>query len=94
VGPDGPAARKNGKAFSVCPRTFACVLECELSGTFGLSAHDRQHPYQFNNAQDVMSFVDGHVGYIRMHWNGTKGFDGNSALYEPPLGYEYMWLGK
>jgi prepilin-type N-terminal cleavage/methylation domain-containing protein len=93
-GPDDPGARMNGKAFSAVREPSRVVLECELSGAFGLSAHDRQHPYQFNNARDVMSFVDGHVSYIRIHWNGIKGFDGNSALYEPPLGYEYMWLGK
>jgi hypothetical protein len=31
-----------------------------------------------------MSFVDGHVSYIRIYWNGVKGFDGISAFYGLP----------
>lgn len=39
-----------------------------------------------------MSFVDGHVSYIPIYWDGVKGFDGISAFYEPPPGYEYKWF--
>ena len=48
----------------------------------------------FNNARDVVSFVDGHVSYIRIYWNGTNGFDGIAALYNPPGGYEYEWFAN
>jgi len=66
----------------------------ELSGALGLSAHDRKDAYQFNNAPNVMSFVDGHVSYLPIYWNGVKGFDGCSAFYEPPAGYDYKWSEK
>jgi hypothetical protein len=66
----------------------------ELSGACGRSAHDRKEPYQFNNAPNGMGFVDGHVSYIRIYWNGVKGFDGISAFYEPPAGYDYKWSGN
>ena len=41
-----------------------------------------------------MSFVDGHVSYIKIYWNGSQGGDGFSAFYEPPAGYEYKWSGN
>jgi prepilin-type processing-associated H-X9-DG protein len=67
------------------------VLAAEISGGVGLSAHDRREPGQFNNALNVMSFVDGHVSYIRIYWNGTRGLAGISFLYKPPAGYDYKW---
>jgi hypothetical protein len=41
-----------------------------------------------------MSFVDGHVDYIKIYWNGVIGLDGFPALYEPPDGYAYKWTGN
>jgi prepilin-type N-terminal cleavage/methylation domain-containing protein len=92
--PDTPEARMGQKPFSSVREPSRVVLVCELSGAYGLSAHDRKEPYQFNNAQNVMSFVDGHVSYIRIYWNGVKGFDGIAAFYEPPAGYDYKWFGN
>jgi prepilin-type N-terminal cleavage/methylation domain-containing protein len=66
----------------------------EISGRGGLSSHDRRQPLQFPDARNVMSFVDGHVSYIKIYWNGTQGPDGFSAFYEPPDGYEYKWSGN
>jgi prepilin-type N-terminal cleavage/methylation domain-containing protein len=86
--PDTHAAQKLLASVSE-PGRF--VLVGEISGGCGLSAHDRREPYQFNNAPNVMSFVDGHVSYIQMYWNGVKGLAGISFLYEPPAGYEYKW---
>ncbi|HEX4342353.1 MAG TPA: hypothetical protein VH255_03125, partial [Verrucomicrobiae bacterium] len=70
------------------------ALISEDSGGLGLSTHARMQPLQFQDAKNVMSFVDGHVSYIRIYWNGTEGVDGFSALYEPPDGYEYKWSGN
>ena len=41
-----------------------------------------------------MSFVDGHVDYIKIYWNGATGGDGFPAFYEPPAGYDYKWTGN
>ena len=92
--PDSPNTRMAGKAFSSIREASRVVLIGELSGGFGLSAHDRRHPYQFNNARNVLSFVDGHVAYVAVYWNGVEGFDGIAASYEPPVGYEYRWLSE
>jgi prepilin-type N-terminal cleavage/methylation domain-containing protein len=66
----------------------------EISGGGGLSSHDRRQPLQFQDARNVMSFVDGHVSYIKIYWNGTQGPDGFPAFYEPPDGYEYKWTAN
>lgn len=92
--PDSKNTRVAQKAFSNVREPSRLLLVGELSGGFGMSTHNRKEPYQFNNAQNVMSFVDGHVSYIPMYWNGVKGGAGLSALYEPPAGYEYKWSEK
>lgn len=70
------------------------VLAGECSGALALSTHNRKQPYQFNNAMNMMSFVDGHVSYIRIYWDGVVGFDGIAGFYNPPPGYEYTWFGN
>jgi hypothetical protein len=50
----------------------------------------------FNNARDVVSFVDGHVSYIKMYWNSSpdqNGYYGLAYSYDPPAGYDYQWSG-
>jgi prepilin-type N-terminal cleavage/methylation domain-containing protein len=91
MAPDKPETRMGGKPFSSVREPSRLVLEGELSGVYGLSMHERREPYQFNNARNVMSFVDGHVSFIRIYWNGVKGFDGSAYFYEPPSGYDYRW---
>jgi prepilin-type N-terminal cleavage/methylation domain-containing protein/prepilin-type processing-associated H-X9-DG protein len=90
AGQDPRAARP----FSQVRQPSEMVLAGEFSGALGLSAHDRKQPYQFNNALSMMSFVDGHVSYIRIYWNGTNGFNGIPGFYDPPAGYDYEWFSK
>jgi len=73
------------------PRT---VLIAEISGAIGVSAHDRLQPLQFQDARNVLSFVDGHVSYLKIYWDGVQGMDGFPIFYEPPSGYEYKWTGN
>ena len=82
-------------------RPFASVREPtkaeligEISGAMALSSHVRKHPLQFQDALNVMSFVDGHSACIRIYWNGVVGIDGFPAFYEPPPGYDYKWDGS
>jgi len=92
--PDSDTTRAAQKMFTSVREPSRLVLECEFSGVLGLSSHDRKEPHQFNNSRNVMSFVDGHVSYIPIYWNGVKGFDGCPAFYEPPAGYDYKWTEK
>ena len=43
-----------------------------------------------------VSFVDGHVNYIKMYWNSAANSDGFYSMaffYDPPAGYDYQWSG-
>ncbi|HTR43283.1 MAG TPA: prepilin-type N-terminal cleavage/methylation domain-containing protein [Pseudomonadales bacterium] len=89
---DGDDDPRAARPFSQVRRPAEMVLAAEDSGALGLSTHNRKQPYQFNNALNVMSFVDGHISCIQIYWNGTTGFDGIPGLYNPPGGYEYEWF--
>ena len=86
--------RVTQKAFSSVRQPSQMALVCELSSAIGLSAHDRQKAEQHNNAKNVMSFVDGHVSYIPIYWNGMTGAQGMPCTYNPPSGYEYVWFDR
>jgi prepilin-type N-terminal cleavage/methylation domain-containing protein len=43
--------------------------------------------YGINDAKDVVSFVDGHIRYLKIYWDPTLVM--TSANYDPPAGYEY-----
>jgi prepilin-type N-terminal cleavage/methylation domain-containing protein/prepilin-type processing-associated H-X9-DG protein len=89
LAPDNPETRSGQKPFSSAREPSRVMLVGEISGAFGLSTHERRQPYQFNNARNMMSFVDGHVSFISIYWDGVKGFDGIAYFYEPPPGYNY-----
>jgi hypothetical protein len=38
-----------------------------------------------------VSFVDGHVSYIRIYWNAN--LDMTTCDYNPPTGYDSKWSG-
>ena len=44
------------------------------------------------DAKDVVSFVDGHVSYIKIFYNPN--INAVSFCYDPPDGYEYKWSGN
>jgi prepilin-type N-terminal cleavage/methylation domain-containing protein len=86
------APRLAQEPFSAVRQPSELVLAGELSAVLGLSTHSRNQPYQFNNAMNVLSFVDGHVGCVRIYWDGVAGIDDYPVFYNPPEGYEYKWL--
>lgn len=45
----------------------------------------------FSNAMNMASFVDGHVGYTRIYWNGVRGPMVAACNYDPPASYDYQW---
>jgi hypothetical protein len=48
----------------------------------------------FNDAKNEMSFVDGHVDYLKIYWNSSTnalGFYSFAFFYDPPAGYDYQW---
>jgi prepilin-type N-terminal cleavage/methylation domain-containing protein len=50
----------------------------------------------FNNARDMIGFVDGHVSYIKMYLDTRNVGIGHEEAwhYDPPAGYDYKWSGN
>jgi len=79
--------------------TTKTVLVAESPAFYPYSWHQPRKPLQlavgtspaFNNAKDMVGFVDGHVSYIKMYFQ-VSGYM-PSCSYNPPDGYDYMWSG-
>lgn len=82
------------KPFASVIQPSRTVLLGEDSGAIGLSMRDRRKPLQLPDAWNVMAFVDGHIDFIPIYWNGVVGLDGFPFFYEPPMTYEYKWSGN
>jgi prepilin-type N-terminal cleavage/methylation domain-containing protein len=69
------------------------LLVAEGSALWPWSWHDPSPLTQFNDAKNVVSFVDGHIAYIKIYWQSTHpvGTISYAALYDPPAGYDYQW---
>lgn len=70
------------------------VLLAEFPALAPYSWHDPKRSYlsdasRFNNAQDMLGFVDGHVVYTKMYYDGKK----PAWDYNPPVRYDYQWSG-
>ena len=72
------------------PSRTALVSEGSAPGPW--SWHEPSREVLFNNAKNVVSFVDGHVGYIRIyHDSSLYGGWAQAFMYDPPAGYDYQW---
>ncbi len=78
------------------------VLVSEVSALAPWSWHNPQwhntlgEAPTYNNAGNMVSFVDGHVSYIKIYWNSARYPNGYLSLameYNPPAGYDYQWSG-
>lgn len=69
------------------------VLVAEMPAYFPWSWHAPMgRTPLFNDAKNMVGFVDGHVRYVKIYWNA--GTPSEAALeYNPPGGYEYQWSG-
>lgn len=50
----------------------------------------------FNDAKNVVGFVDGHVSYTKIYYNSSPNSNGLYSFaffYDPPAGYAYQWSG-
>ncbi len=50
----------------------------------------------FNDAMNVVSYVDGHVEYTKIFWDSTQAdpTEEFACCYDPPAGYDYQWSGN
>jgi prepilin-type processing-associated H-X9-DG protein len=47
----------------------------------------------FEDAKNMVSFVDGHVSYIKIYWGGNNPPGSLALHHDPPAGYDYKWSG-
>jgi hypothetical protein len=69
------------------------VLVAEEPAFYPYSWHEPKlnEGLMFNDAKDMVSFVDGHVIYIKIYWFEPSGLI--TCCTNPPAGYDYKWSG-
>jgi prepilin-type N-terminal cleavage/methylation domain-containing protein len=87
-----------GRSISSIKHPDKTVLVAEMPAFQPWSWHDPKRPLPtggewplFKDARDYVSFVDGHVSYIKIYWE-TK--YSPTAAFDPPPGYDYQWSGN
>jgi len=82
------------------------VLVTEVPALIPFSWHKPKRPLYFlvtenckrnlfyNNAMNMVSFVDGHVSYVRIFWDTSWPPKSCAGDYDPPDGYDYQWSGN
>jgi prepilin-type N-terminal cleavage/methylation domain-containing protein len=88
-----PRPGLTGVKLSAVKHPGRTALVSEGSAPCPWSWHEPSGSIQFNDAKNVVSFVDGHVSYIRIYWDSA--FNGGSRseafMYDPPGSYDYQW---
>ena len=92
-----------GRQLSSIGKPEKTVLVAEAPAFQPYSWHNPQPPpasslpphgemLRFNNAKNVLGFVDGHASYTRIYWDYHQGIEAN--CYEPPAGFDYQWTDQ
>jgi type II secretory pathway pseudopilin PulG len=87
----GAIPRITGQALGSIKSPAKAVLAGEWPAFWGGSWHPLVIG-DYPNAGDVLSFVDAHVAFTRVYWDGIPGSQPGS--YEPPSEYDYSWNGE
>ncbi|HEY4416513.1 MAG TPA: prepilin-type N-terminal cleavage/methylation domain-containing protein [Verrucomicrobiae bacterium] len=92
-----------GQKISAIKNASRTILVTEASALEPYSWHQPKPPVSggwpmFNNAKNLVSFVDGQVSYLKIFWNSTISYPNGgisvAAYYDPPAGYDYQWSGN
>jgi prepilin-type N-terminal cleavage/methylation domain-containing protein len=88
----------SGRNISSVKQPQKTVLVAEMPAFEPWSWHRPKRPLPkggewplFKDAQDNVSFVDGHVSYIKIYWETAYS---PTAAFDPPAGYDYQWSGN
>jgi type II secretory pathway pseudopilin PulG len=77
------------------PARTLLILEAAAMTPF--SWHKPRKPtgnYRFPDSMNMVSYVDGHVNYIRMYFDtNSYAWHSEAWQYDPPAGYDYQWSG-
>jgi len=83
-----------GVRLSAVKHPARTALVMEASSLVPWSWHRPSSRLVFNDAENIVSFVDGHVSYLKIYWDSTPLPDGGlsfAMIYNPPSGYDYKW---
>ena len=87
-----PRPGLSGIKLSAVKHPSRTALISEGSAPCPWSWHEPSRQLKFNDAKNVVSFVDGHVSYIKIYldtqFNGGRS---EAFMYDPPADYEYQW---
>ena len=92
-----------GQKLGAVKNSTKTVLVVESPALMPYSWHQPKPPVpggwpMFNDARNMVSFVDSHASYIKIYWNSTLGYPNGgisvAAYYDPPAGYDYQWSGN
>ena len=78
------------------------LLLVEIPAVFPFSWHEPKRPVAienaiFKDAKNMVSFVDGHVDYLKIYWNtnriqvGGRSYGLMASDFDPPSEYGYKW---
>ena len=87
----GAIPRITGQHLSAIKSPTKAVLAGEVPAFFGGSWHPLVKG-DYPEAKTVLSFVDAHVGFIKIYWDGVA--NSKPGTYEPPERYDYNWDGE
>lgn len=86
-----------GRKLSSIKHPARTVLVAEMPAFEPWSWHKPKQPLPtgndwplFKDAQNMVSFVDGHVSFIKIYWSTPYS---PTAAFDPPAGYDYQWSG-
>jgi len=86
-----------GKSLTSIKNPSRTLLIFEAAAMVPFSWHKPQKAngdYRFPDSMNMVSYVDGHVSYIKIYWDSnTAPFHGEAWNYNPPDGYDYQWSG-
>jgi prepilin-type N-terminal cleavage/methylation domain-containing protein len=88
---DDAIQRITGNKLSALPHPARAVLAGEFTAFWGGAWHPPA-PDNLPDEQNVLSYADGHVNFVKIYWDGVQ--DSKPCTYEPPARYEYSWDGQ
>ncbi len=80
----------SGKKLGSVRSPSKTVLVFEMAAAIPFSWHSPQKmlgDYRFQDSMNTLSYVDGHVSFSRMYFDGQH----EAWLYNPPDNYDYRW---
>jgi prepilin-type N-terminal cleavage/methylation domain-containing protein len=89
-----PAPGIAGRKLATLLNAPTTVLVAEAPAFVGFSWHKPHKELLFCDALNEVGYVDGHVSFVKIFWNGSLAESGSACYYDPPKGYAYTWSGK